>query len=267
MKVWTLAASTLESFLHNRLIVVLLLVGMGIILMLMIPLLGVRAKITGSNQAMIESVVLEVISNVVNFMSGLGSLLAAWAATDSLVSELKAGTVLAVMARPVKRWEFLLAKYAGVLLLMAGYVAMMIGVTYMLAWLGGQHIHANPVVLLVYPLVRYAIYAAIALLFATVAGPVMTMAGVMIIAIVNDMVQPAAMNWKPRLMWLKTGLYYILPSTELLSEGRFLSLRQAALKPTTWQEHGTALLYGLDYALVILLLAMWSFSGRSLRRD
>lgn len=267
MKVWTLAASTLESFLHNRLMVVLLLVGIGIILLMMIPLLGVRATITGNNKAMMESVVLEAISDVLTFMSGLGSLLAAWAATDSLLSELKAGTVLAVMARPVKRWEFLLGKYTGVLLLMTGYVAMMIGVTYLLAWLGGQHIHANPVVLFAYPLVRYAVYAAIALLFATVVGPVMSMAGVMIIAIVNSMVEPGSMDWKPRLMWLKTALYYILPSTNLLSEGRFLSLRQAALKPATWLEHGTSLLYGLDYALVILLLAMWSFHGRTLRRD
>jgi hypothetical protein len=32
-------------------------------------------------------------------------------------------------------------------------------------------------------------------------------------------------------------------------------------------EHGTSLLYGLDYALVFLLLAMWSFRRRTLRRD
>jgi hypothetical protein len=63
------------------------------------------------------------------------------------------------------------------------------------------------------------------------------------------------------------GVVLRLPSTNLLSEERFLSLRQAALKPTTWLEHGTSLLYGLDYVLVFLLLAVWSFSGRSLRRD
>ncbi len=267
MKLWTLAGSTFESFLHNRLILVVLLAGLGISLLMLLPLLGAKAAITASNKALMESVVLEAISGVMGFMSGLGSLLAAWAATDSLNSELKAGTVLAVMARPVKRWEFLLGKYIGVLMLMTGYVVMTIGVSYLLAWLGGQHIHANPIVLFAYPLVRYAIYAAMALLLATAVGPVMSMAGVMVIAILNDMVAPGAMDWKPKLLWLKAGLYYVLPSTNLLSEGRFLSLRQAALKPMTWLEHGTSLLYGLDYALVILLLAMWSFHGKSLRRD
>src|SRR5258708_21440235 len=149
---------------------------------------------------------------------------------------------------------------------MAGYGAMMIGVSYLVGWLGGQHIHADPLVLFAFPLVRYAIYAAMAMLLATVLGSVMSMVSVMGIVIVNSMVEPGSWDWKPKLMWLKTALYYVLPSTNLLSEERFLSLRQAALKPTTWQEHGTALLYGLDYALVILLLAMWSFRGRTLRR-
>jgi ABC-type transport system involved in multi-copper enzyme maturation permease subunit len=267
LKLWTLATSTLESFLHNRLMLVLLLVGIGMVLLMMIPLLGMKATITGQNKAAVESMVLQAISEVVSLMSGLGSLLAAWAATDSLVSELKAGTVLAVMARPVKRWEFLLGKYIGVMLLMAGYAAMMICVSYLLAWLGGQHIHANPLLLFAYPLVRYAIYAGMAMLLATWFGSVMSVVCVMGIAIVNTIVQPGSEDWKPKLMWLKTALYYVLPSTNLLSEERFLSLRQAALKPTTWLEHGTSLLYGLDYALVFLLLAMWSFSGRSLRRD
>jgi ABC-type transport system involved in multi-copper enzyme maturation permease subunit len=267
MKVWTLAASTLESFLHNRLLIVLLLVGVGIVLIMLAPLLAVKATITAENKGMVESMVLESISQVVSFMSGLGSLLAAWAATGSLTSEMKSGTVLAVMARPVKRWEFLLGKYFGVLLMMSAYAVMMIGVAYLLAWLGGQHIQASPLVLFVYPMVRYSIYAAIALLCATELGPVMTMAAVMVIAIVNGIVSPGSPDWKPKLMWLKTGLYYLLPSMNLLSEGRFLSLKQAALKPTSWVEHGTSLLYGLDYALVVLLLAMWSFQGRSLRRD
>lgn len=267
MKVWTLAVSTLESFLHNRLMLVLLLVGVGIVLIMMIPLLGVKAQITPGNSAAIHSMVIETISEVEGFITGLGSLLAAWAATDALSSELKAGTVLAVMARPVKRWEFLLGKYLGVLLMMGGYVAMMILVSYLLAWMGGQHLQANPLVIFAYPLVRYGIYAAIALLCATAVGPVVTMAAVMMVSILVQMVGPWTNAWKPGLMWLKSGLYYVLPSTELLSEERFLSLRQARLHSTTLLEHGTTLLYGVDYALVILLLAMWSFRGKSLRRD
>jgi ABC-type transport system involved in multi-copper enzyme maturation permease subunit len=267
MKVVTLAQSTLDSFLHNRLIVVILVLAMCVVLLMLVPLLGAKAATTLQNKQAMESMVLEVISQVMSFVSGLGSLLAAWAACDSLSTELKTGTVLAVMARPVRRWEFLLGKYLGVLLLMTCYVLMMLAVSYLLAWLGGGRLHVTPWILFVYPLVRYAIYAAIAMLLTTWLHPIFSMGVVLMMALVTELVSPGVPNWRPRLMWLKSGLYYILPSMNLLTEGRFLSLRQASVKQTTWLEHGTSLAYGLDMALVFILLAMWSFHYRTLRRD
>lgn len=267
MKVVTLALSTLESFLHNRLIVLILVLAMGVVLLMMIPLMGAKTAMTIENKQAMESMVLEAISGVMSFVSGLGSLLAAWAACDSLNTELKTGTVLAVMARPVRRWEFLLGKYLGVLLFMSCYVVMMIGVSYLMAWLGGGWIHVTPWILFIYPLARYAIYAAIAMLLTTALHPIVSMGVVFIMATVMELVGPGMPDWRPRLMWLKTGLYYLLPSMHLLTEGRFLSLRQASAKQTTLLEHGVSLMYGFDVAVVFLLLAMWSFHYRTLRRD
>ena len=71
---------------------------------------------------------------------GFGSLLAAWSAADALSSEMRSGTILAVMARPVRRWEFLLGKYLGVQLLMLVFVVLMLGLNYLLAWIGGATI-------------------------------------------------------------------------------------------------------------------------------
>jgi hypothetical protein len=39
--------------------------------------------------------------------------------------------------------------------------------------------------------------------------------------------------------WLRTGLFYVLPSSNLLSEIRFLTITRAA----TWTDHATALIY------------------------
>jgi len=72
-------------------------------------------------------------------------------------------------------------------------------------------------------------------------------------------------NWALR--WLKTALYYVLPSTTFLSEDRFLIIKHTSLRQTLWGEHAITLLYGLDYTMVLLLLAMWSFHYRSLKRD
>jgi hypothetical protein len=53
----------------------------------------------------------------------------------------------------------------------------------------------------------------------------------------------------------------------LLSESRFLTITQTSLEKITWDVHAITLSYGLDYALVCFLLAVWSFRRRSLSRD
>jgi len=59
-------------------------------------------------------------------------------------------------------------------MLMACYVVMMFGLSYLLAWMGGQRVLAASWMLLAYPMVRYAIYAAIAMAAATLVHPVLS---------------------------------------------------------------------------------------------
>jgi hypothetical protein len=67
--------------------------------------------------------------------------------------------------------------------------------------------------------------------------------------------------------WLRTGLFYLLPSSNLLSETRFLTITRSTLRAALWTDHATALAYGVDYALVCFLFAAWIFHSRSLSRD
>jgi len=232
------------------------------------PLLGAKAMASMGNPAQAQSMVLEIVSVILIFTSGFGSLLAAWTAADSVATEMKSGTILAVMARPVKRWQFLLGKFFGVMLLMCAYVVMMLVLSYLLALIGGQKIHSAPWVMVLYPLVRYAIYAALAMALVTLMHPVVAWGITTAVAVVVMIVEPSgrAVNnvaWR----WIKNVLYAVLPSSGLLSEDRFLTIKEAAIKKTGWLDHVTTLSYGLDYALVLLLIAMWSFHSKSLRRD
>lgn len=267
MSVLTLALSTLESFLHNRLIALVLILSACVVLLMLFPLMAAKVAITVSNRGAMEAMILEEVSGVMSFVSGLGSVLAAWGAADALHSELRSGTVLAVMARPVRRWEFLLGKYLGVMLFMFCYVLLMIGMSYLFVGIAGIKMHAAPWVLLIYPLVRYAIYAGLALCLATFVHSVVTMGAMLALWILTETVSPGARLWSAKLLWLKTALYYFLPSTDLLGEGRFLSLRQSALKQATWFARTITLAYGLDCALILVLLAMGSFHYRSLKQD
>jgi ABC-type transport system involved in multi-copper enzyme maturation permease subunit len=266
MKVRAIALNTFAGFLRNKLIVLFLAVFVGILLLFLTPLLAMKAM-SGPAAAQMESPVLTLVGALMTMISGFGSLLAAWSAADTVADEMKSGTILAVMARPVRRWEFLLGKYLGVQLLMAVYVLFMFGFSYLLTWIGGERIQTTPWVLIAYPLIRYAIYSAISMFLVTMMHPVMAFGLVLVTSILTFMVSPGA---RPPAFLpgpLRAIVYTLLPSTELLSESRFLTITQTSLEKITWDVHAITLSYGLDYALVCFLLAVWSFRRRSLSRD
>jgi ABC-type transport system involved in multi-copper enzyme maturation permease subunit len=266
MKIRAIAWNTFSGLVRNKIIILFCAGCAGILLLMLASLLAMRNLRNVQNAEQMQMAVLPLIASMMSLVSGFGSLLAAWSAADALSSEMRSGTILAMLARPVHRWEFLLGKYLGVQLLMAVFVVLMLGLNYLLAWIGGATIQTTPWVLIVYPMVRYAIFSAIGLLLATVMHPILGFCVVLFVAIAAQLVQPAAgATWLPS--WLKSGLFYVLPSTGLLSETRFLTITRATLQEALLSEHATALAYGLNYALVCFLLAAWVFRSRGLARD
>jgi ABC-type transport system involved in multi-copper enzyme maturation permease subunit len=266
MRIRALAFHTFRSLLRNKIIILLAAGFLCIVLLMMAPLLAIKAVANTMSASQAQAMVLSTVAVIMAMVSAFGSLLAMWAAADVVSSEMRSGTILAVMARPVRRWEFLLGKYLGVQILMLIYVALMLALSFLLAAIGGERILSSPWVLIVYPLVRYAVYSAIAVLLVTVLHPVVTFALMMVIAVLASALAPASNGLTFLPDWLRTALYAILPSTSLLSEDRFLALTQSSLRAIPWTDHLTALIYGLDYALVCFLLAVWSFRRRSLVR-
>ena len=264
MRVLMIALNTLAGFLRNKLVILFLALFLCALLLALSPLMIMKRA--PQTAALMELQVLGLVAGLISLLSGCGSLLAAWLAAQAVADELKSGTILAVLARPVRRWEFLLGKYFGTLMLMGFYVLLMFGFSYLLAWIGGERIQATPWVLLVYPLLRYAIYGALAMFLATRMHAVMAFAIVFLMAYLASALQPG----QHALFFLSGPLrqiaYALLPSTYLLSESRFLTITQSSLQKVTWDVHAVTLGYGLDYALIWFLLAVWSFQRRSLLR-
>jgi ABC-type transport system involved in multi-copper enzyme maturation permease subunit len=265
MKIRTIALNTFVSFFHNRLLLLFIALFVCVLLLMMIPLMGMKAMSAATDAQMMQGAVLTLVGNIMALLSGFGSVLAAWAAADAVGSEMKSGTILAVMARPVRRWEFLAGKYLGVQLLMVIYVLSMFAMSYLLAWIGGERILSSPWVMVIYPLVRYSIYAAVAMLLVSFLHPLFAMALVLIVATLAALVSPGNMRALPE--WVQIPLWIVLPSTGLLSEGRFFVITASSLKAVSALEHLTSLAYGLNYALVLFMMAIWSFRKRSLSRD
>jgi Cu-processing system permease protein len=266
MKIRAIALNTFSGLVRNKIIILFCAGCVCILLLMLTSLLAIRAMRAGQNAEAMQTMVLPLIGSMMMFISGFGSLLAAWASADAVAAEMRSGTILAILARPVRRWEFLLGKFLGVQLLMFVFVLIMLGLTYLLAWIGGATVHTNPWVLIVYPMVRYMLYSALGTLLVTVMHPIIAFCIVLVIMIGAGLVAPGSgTTFMPE--WLKTGLFYILPSSNLLSETRFLTITRATLRAAPWTDHATALLYGLNYALVCFVLAAWIFRSRSLSRD
>lgn len=264
MNIRTIAFATFGSFLRNKVILLFGSLFVCAVLIMMTPLMAYKAMTDASNAQQMQGFVLNEVSSVISLMSAFGSLLAAWAAADSVASEMRSGTVLAVMARPLQRWEFLAGKYLGVLMLMSIYVFAMLAETIILAWLGGQRFHTSLWTLLVYPLVRYAIWGAISLFWVTLLHPILVMGVVVFMATLIELFGSASSHI---VGWIRLPVHYLLPLTNLISEERFMVITRASLKPFTWANHMTALIYGLNYALVCFLLAVYVFQRRGLARD
>ena len=268
MKVRTIARNTFGSFLDNRVIHLFYAPFVCIVLYGIYFMLLVKSATTASNAQQMQGRMLDAVAEGMSLVSAFGSLLAAWVAADVVASEMKSGTILAVMARPLRRWQFLAGKYLGVLMLMSVYILGMFGATFLLTWLVGQTFHAPWWVLLVYPLVRYAVWAAISMFLVTFLPPVVVMGVFAILAtLIRTFGSSTSIEPSKIPAWVSAPVHLILPLTNVLSEDRFIIMTQASLKGYPLTRHMTALAYGLDYALVWFLLAVVVFQRRSLSSD
>jgi ABC-type transport system involved in multi-copper enzyme maturation permease subunit len=264
MRIWAVARNTLTGFFRSKILIVFALVFGCILLLTLASMSAVRGLRGAGTVQQVREMALVMLASALSMVSGFGSLLAAWAAADALGSELKSGTILAVLARPIRRWEFLLGKFLGVELLLGIYVLCASVFTFILTWSVGEQIYSVPWAMLVYPLVRYTIYSAIGLLLATFLPTGVAIGGTFFLFILTNSLE-AIHRAAPE--WVYAVLHAILPSMNLLSETQFLVLSATPLESASLLRHSISLAYGLDYSLVLFLLAVWVFRRRSLIRE
>jgi Cu-processing system permease protein len=78
---------------------------------------------------------------VTNF---IGVLLAIFTSVGTISGEIEAGTLQAIVPKPIKRWEIVLGKWLGFAALLAIYVAVTSGTVILVAFLIGGYLPPNP---------------------------------------------------------------------------------------------------------------------------
>jgi Cu-processing system permease protein len=195
----------------------------------------------------------------------VGMLLAVLIGVGLVAGEIDRKTIYPTLARPISRGTFLLGRYAGLLLVLALNVLVMMAVLALTLHLAGYTLStvAMEAVLLIF--IELALLAAAAIFFGSFTTPMLAAAfsfSVFLIGhLLGDLVAYGKRS-KSDLAKLATDVAYrLLPDLSLLD----VKAQAASELPVSAHAVWTGALYGICYAGVLLVLAVIVFRKRDLK--
>src|SRR5262249_13867876 len=103
-----------------------------------------------------------------------GVLIAIFVGVNLVYKELDKKTVFSLIPKPIYRFEFVLGKYAGMVLTLAVQVAIMSTVLFLVLWYQGAGIDPPVVRAIVLLFVEIVVITAVAVLFSTFSSPILS---------------------------------------------------------------------------------------------
>jgi len=209
-----------------------------------------------------------------------GSLLAVLVPAQLFFSEMDNRTALPLLARPVRRWEFIAGKFAGAWTLLGAFTAVLGAVLGALlrarAWelAGDAAGNGAPepffsagglAVFLLLQWLRLGVVAALTLLVCSFARSFLYAAAVSLLAVVACQMRgigQTAFDRAQTAPWLRAvgdGLR-VIPDLQVFDLGGALVLEPTGAAPATL----SAFAYGALYVPALLLLAVWLFADREI---
>jgi ABC-type transport system involved in multi-copper enzyme maturation permease subunit len=162
-----------------------------------------------------------IVSLGLSAISVIGLLMAVFIGVGLVSKEMEKRTLYAILAKPVRRWEFLLGKFGGLLLtLTVNTVAMAVGLFLALKLVkqSGDPLESPVLIAVYFILLKLALVVALALLFSCFTTPLLSIlytAGLYIAGLfVTDMRTFQSQTMSRALQTLLRGLSYLLPNFE-----------------------------------------------------
>lgn len=249
-----IAATTFREALRDR--ILYLFLGFAIVLLASSKLFGILT--VGDQAKIIKDMGLAGIQ--------LFSMLIAVMMSVLLISrEIDSRTVYYILAKPVRRWQFLLGKYAGLLAVVAVNLALMTAALLLFVWVYGGGVDARLLLATAMIGVEMAVLVAFATLFSVVTRPILGSVFTLAVFVVGHVSEdlwlltrhlPGSVGRA-----LATGLYYVVPNLERFNF-KTEAVHQLAIPVAAV---GWALLYGLGFTALALVLACLRFARRDLQ--
>jgi ABC-type transport system involved in multi-copper enzyme maturation permease subunit len=173
-----------------------------------------------------------------------GSLVALWIFSTAVTSEIRRGTIRLTLSKPVSRLQYLLGKYLGGVVVMAGYAV--IASLAVLIFSASSNVELSPVMKYAPWLMfcRQLMLGALAMLLSLFMHPII---GCVLAFVAGNGLYSSS-----------NPLYYILPSYAPFN------IFQQIIQGSILNGHDAMLLtlYALDFVVLMLLLAWWRFQHK-----
>jgi ABC-type transport system involved in multi-copper enzyme maturation permease subunit len=234
-------------------------------LIVFVMLLLASAPLFGAISIDIERLILVNVG--LSSISFFGVIIAIFVGIGLVAKEIEKKTLYTILSRPVRRWEFIVGKYFGLLLTLVVNALLMTLGLYLALLLTTRHLTAQDTGLMVavyFIILQFLMVVAITLLFSTFSSPVFSAIFSFAIFVIGTRAQDlrgfAAMVPGPS-KWLATAMVYLVPNFESLN----------VISPAA---HGIRIsgslilwntVYALLYAAAITAAAVLVFERRNLK--
>lgn len=176
--------------------------------------------------------------------------------------EVEKRTIYIMLAKPVRRWEFILGKYFGLMAVLAVSLAVMTAAFYVILFVMGVGLQLNLLLAVLMTYFQLAILTAVAVLFSTfstpITGAVFTFVVYFVGHLTRDLKLLAAMSPSGVVKVISQFLYYVLPNLSNFNI-RAEVVYGAVLDPYALLLSG---LYALVYTATLLLISAAIFNRK-----
>jgi ABC-type transport system involved in multi-copper enzyme maturation permease subunit len=223
------------------------------------------AILVGQISIGIEDVV--IVSLGLSAISIIGLLISVFIGVGLVSKEIDKRTLYALLAKPLQRWEFLLGKFAGLVLTLAVNTAAMTAGLFVALYLVKHSLQPADAVVLVaayFILLKLALVVALAMLFSCFTTPLLAIlfsGGLYVAGLFVYEMRSAQKGLDPGLAVVLRVISYLLPNFENFDVMGAAAHGRAV--PGILIAHNT--LYAMVYAAIVLGLAAALFSQRDLK--
>jgi len=229
-------------------------------------LMMAAAVVVGQISIDIEETV--IVSLGLSAISLIGLLIAIFLGVALVSKEMDKRTLYALLAKPVRRWEFLLGKFGGLVLTLAvNTAAMALGLLLVMLYVRHSLERSDAVVLVAvyFILLKLALVVALALLFSCFTTPLLAIlftVGLYIVGLyVQELRNMPVEVLSPAMAAFTKWLSYLLPNFENYNVMAMAAHGRAV--PWVLIEQNT--LYTVVYCTIVLMAAAAVFSRRNLK--